>query len=345
MQKKNLPKVILLILALALALPVGALQAQDDTVTITFAGFAVPREAYAELIPVFQAQWEAETGQKVEFEESYQASGAQSRAIIGGFEADIAALSLEAHITAIEEAGLITHDWKAEYNGTISTSVAVLAVRPGNPENIEDWVDIGREGIEVITPDPATSGGAQWNILAAYGAASRGFVEGYEATPEAGEDFLRLVINNVLVFDKDGRESYLTFESGIGDVAITYENEIFAARQAGGEVEVVYPASTILIENPIALIDENVDKHGNREAAEAFIAFLRTPEAQAIYAGHGFRSILPEVNAEFEDQFPVLEDQFTILDLFEAQGWPYVSQEIFGTDGRFTLLIAEVKGQ
>ncbi len=316
-------------------------QAADDEITITLAGFAVPREAYGELIPMFVEQWEEQTGQKVKFEESYQASGAQSRAIAGGFEADIAALSLEAHVTALVDAGLITHDWKANYNGTVSTSVAVLAVRPDNPKNIEDWDDIIRDGIEVITPDPSTSGGAQWNILAAYGAAKRGFVEGYEA--ETATDFLAEVIDNVLVFDKDGRESYLTFENGVGDVAITYENEIFAAKLAGGEVEVIYPRSTILIENPIALIDEYVDKHGNREAVEAFIEFLYTPEAQRIFAKHGFRPVVPEVAAEEEivEQFPVIQDLFTIE---EFGGWETVSKELFGENGRFTLLIAEVKG-
>lgn len=344
MQKKNLLKIVLFGLILGLILPAGFSRAQDS-VTITFVGFAVPREAYRELFPIFQEQWEAETGQRVEFEESYAASGAQARAIAGGFEADVAALSLEGHINIIEEAGLITHDWKAEYNGTISTSIAVLAVRPGNPENITDWADIARDGIEVITPDPATSGGAQWNILAAYGAAERGFVEGYPEGEEGATEFLSRVIDNVLVFDRDGRESYLTFENGIGDVAITYENEIYAAWESGAEVEVVYPRSTILIENPIALIDENVEKHGNREAVEGLLAFLRTPEAQRIFAAHGFRPILPDVAAEPEivELFPEIEDLFTIRDQF--QDWDYVSNGLFGTDGRFTLLIAEVKGQ
>lgn len=324
--------------------PANPAQARDDEITITLAGFAVPREAYGELIPIFTEQWEAQTGQKVKFDESYQASGAQSRAIAGGFEADIAALSLEAHITTLVDAGLITHDWKANYNGTVSTSVVVLAVRPGNPKDIEDWDDIIRDGIEVITPDPATSGGAQWNILAAYGAAKRGFVEDYEAGDDSATEFLAEVIDNVLVFDKDGRESYLTFENGVGDVAITYENEIFAARLAGSEVDVVYPRSTILIENPIALIDEYVNKHGNREAVEAFIDFLYTPEAQRIFANHGFRPVVPEVAAEeaIVEQFPVVEDLFTIE---EFGGWEAVSQDLFGENGRFTLLIAEVKGE
>ncbi|MBZ0305696.1 MAG: substrate-binding domain-containing protein, partial [Anaerolineae bacterium] len=196
MKAKKSLKLLILMTVIVLLIPAGWGQAQDDEITITLAGFAVPREAYGELIPLFAEQWEEQTGQKVTFEESYQASGAQSRAIAGGFEADIAALSLEAHITALVEAGLITHDWKAHYNGTVSTSVGVLAVRPGNPEKIEDWDDIIQDGIDVITPDPATSGGAQWNILAAYGATKRGFVEGYEAGDETATDFLAEVIDN-----------------------------------------------------------------------------------------------------------------------------------------------------
>lgn len=340
---KKLSRIAVLLVVLALVVPAFA-NAQDDEVTLTFVGFAVPREAYGELFPIFAEQWEAETGQKVNFEQSFEASGAQSRAVIGGLEADIVALSLESHVTAIQEAGLITADWQARNNGTIATSVAVLAVRPGNPEDIEDWDDITRDGIEVITPDPVTSGGAQWNILAAYGAAKRGNVEGYEAGDEGATEFLSKVIENVLVFDKDGRESYLTFENGVGDVAITYENEIFAARQAGSEVDVVYPTSTILIENPIAVVDVYAEQHGTLEVAQAFVDFLYTPEAQRIFAKHGFRPVDEEVAAEEEivEQFPVIEDLFTIE---EFGGWAAVREELFGENGRFTLLIAEIKGQ
>src|SRR5690606_8797441 len=197
--------------------------------------------------PLFQEYWLEETGQTVIFEESYLASGAQSRAVIGGFEADIVALSLEDHVTRIAAAGLITTDWQDNpSNGMASTSVAVLVVRAGNPKNITDWADLAREGIEVITPDPSTSGGAQWNAMAVYGAAYRGFVEGYEAGEEGALQFLTDVYTNVSVLDADGRESFLTFERGIGDVAITYENEYYAGVLAGAtDYEIVYPRSTI----------------------------------------------------------------------------------------------------
>lgn len=345
MNTKRNAKYLVLLVILALAIPAGLSGAQDDEITLTYVGYAVPREAYGELFPIFAEQWEEETGQKVNFEASFEASGAQSRAVIGGLEADIVGLSVEGHVNAIVDAGLITHDWKANYNGSVTTSVVVLAVRPGNPEGIEDWDDIATDGIEVITPDPITSGGAQWNILGAYGAAKRGFVEGYEEGDEGATEFLSQVIENVLVFDKDGRESYLTFENGVGDVAITYENEIFAARLAGSEVDVVYPTSTILIENPITIVDAYAEKHGTLEVAQAFLDFLYTPEAQRIFAKHGFRPVTEEVAAEEEivEQFPVIEDLFKADE--EFGGWPVISKELFGENGRFTLLIADVKGQ
>lgn len=335
----------LLIVIAAFVVPASA---QDDAITITFVGFAVPREAYGEIIPLFQEYWLAETGQTVNFEESFAASGAQSRAVIGGFEADIVALSQEEHVTRIANAGLITHPWQDNpYGGFASSSVAILAVRPGNPEGITDWVDITREGIEVITPDPATSGGAQWNLMGAYGAAHRGHVEGYEEGDEGAAELLRAVLTNVSVMDPDGRESFLTFERGVGDVAITYENEVYAGLLAGGEgeYEIVYPTSTILIENPIAVVDVYAEQHGVLEVAHAFVEFVYTPEAQTIFAQHGFRPLIDSVLEENEDlaaQFPPIEDLFTIRDF---GGWPEVVPNIFGPEGVYTTIVAEVRGQ
>ncbi|MCU0479915.1 MAG: sulfate ABC transporter substrate-binding protein [Anaerolineae bacterium] len=337
-------------------------QAQSNEVKLTLAAFAVPREAYGKIIPLFQAYWLEETGQTVIFEESYLASGAQSRAVIGGFEADIVALSLEEHITRIADAGLITTAWQDnEYNGMVSTSVAILLVRPDNPAGVTDWADIVGRGLSVITPNPATSGGAQWNAMAAYGAAYRGFVDGYSAGEEGALQFLTAVYTDVLVMDADGRESFLTFERGIGDVAITYENEYYAAVNAGnGDLyEIVYPKSTILIENPIAVVDVYADKHGVREVAEAFVAFTYTPEAQAIFAESGFRppyervitpsetegeadvlTLVPTIELD-EERFPPIEDLFTID---EFGGWKEVVPNFFGEDGIFTKMIAEIQG-
>ncbi len=145
--------------------------------------YTTPREAYREIIPLFQQYWKEKTGQEVTFEESYLGSGAQSRAIVEGFEADVAALSLEADIDSIAEAGLITHDWHSlPHNGMVSTSVVAFAVRPGNPKGIHDWGDLATPGLKLLTPNPKTSGGAMWNVLALYGAARRGYVEAYRPT-------------------------------------------------------------------------------------------------------------------------------------------------------------------
>lgn len=352
----------LIIISILLFAISSTIQAQENTVRLTLAGFAVPREAYSNIIPLFQADWLEKTGQTVIFEESYLGSGAQSRAVIGGFEADVVALSLEEHVTRIVDAGLITHDWQDNpYNGMVSTSVAVLLVRPGNPENVTDWSDVVGRGLAVITPNPATSGGAQWNAMAAYGAAYRGFVEGYPAGEEGALQFLTALYTDVLVMDADARESFLTFERGIGDVAITYENEYFAGVNAGnGDLyEVVYPTSTILIENPIAVVDVYADKHGVREVAEAFVAFTYTPEAQAIFAESGFRPpyerVLVPAETEGEEdmitlapmieldeaRFPSIQDLFTI-DAFG--GWAEVAPNFFGETGIFTKMIEEVKG-
>jgi sulfate/thiosulfate transport system substrate-binding protein len=314
--------------------------------TVTLAGFAVPREAYAEIIPLFVKYWEEKTGQKVTFKESYQASGAQSRAVAGGFKADVVALSLESDVTRIANAKLITHEWKkTPYNGTVSASVAVLTVRKGNPKGIKDWADLIKPGVEIITPNPATSGGAQWNLLAAYGAAKRGKVAGIEKSDEAAFKFLGDVIKNITVLDKDGRESFLTFQKGVGDVAITYENEAYAGIAAGDtSFEIIYPSSTILIENPGTYVDVYATENKSLPAARAFVDYLVTAEAQAVFAKKGFRPLLPDLLKEPDNakKFPPITDLFTIE---EFGGWPKVSKELFGETGTISKLLTDTKGQ
>ena len=306
---------------------------------LTLGAYTTPREAYGELIPIFQKQWKEKTGEDVVFEESYLGSGAQSRAIVEGFEADIAALSLEADIDRIEKAGLITQDWKAgDYKGMVSDSIVVFAVRPGNPKGIQDWADLAKPGVEILTPNPKTSGGAMWNILALYGAAKRGFVEGVPANDDqAATEFMNAVLANVTVMDKGARESITNFEKGVGDVAITYENEILVGRLNGQEYDMVIPRSTILIENPVALIDSNVEEHGTRPAAEAFVAFLLSKEAQEIFAKYGLRSVDPAVAQATSANYPPVEDLFTI-DFFG--GWDKATPDFFGETGIFTQAVA-----
>jgi sulfate transport system substrate-binding protein len=338
-------------------LPVNAQDAEQ--ITLTLAAYTTPREAYVEIIPLFQAYWRERTGQEVTFQESYLGSGAQSRAVAGGFEADIVALSLERDVTRLVDAGLITHDWQDnEYNGMVSTSLVTLLVRPGNPRNIQDWADLTQDGVEVLTPDPFTSGGAQWNVIAAYGAAYRGHVPGYEADEAGAFQLLVDLFRNVSVLDPSARDSVITYSNGIGDVLITYENEYYAGIAAGDEYDIVYPSSTILIENPVAVVDAYADAHGVREAAEAFVQFLYTPESQTIFASKGYRPpVLKSITtAEVEDgaepiplwpegsldeeRFPTVDDIFTIVDF---GGWDAVGATFFSEDGIFAQAIAKAQ--
>jgi sulfate/thiosulfate-binding protein len=348
--RKNLFPCILILPLLSIILAGCAAQngessslTEAGTLKLTLAAYTTPREAYRELIPIFQKQWQEQTGQAVTFEESYLGSGAQSRAVVEGFEADIVALSLEADVTRIENAGLITHAWRAKpYGGMVSTSIVSFAVREGNPESIHDWHDLARPGIEVLTPNPKMSGGAMWNILGLYGAATRGYVEGVPANDEvAAQDFMLAVLSNVTVMDKAARESITNFEKGIGDVAITYENEVLVGQMSGETHERIIPRSTILIENPAAVVDAYVDKHGTRAVAEAFLDFLFSREAQEIYARHGLRSPDPQVAQATADLYPPVEDLFTI-EYFG--GWGEATPKIFADDGIYSLTVAKVQG-
>jgi sulfate transport system substrate-binding protein len=248
---------------------------------------------------------------------------------------------LEADVIRLEEAGLITHDWRGKpFGGMVSTSVVAFAVREGNPKNIQDWADLTQADLEILTPNPKTSGGAMWNILGLYGAAERGHVEGYTADDTGAQGFLLGVLQNVTVMDKSARDSIVTFEKGIGDVAITYENEVLVGRQAGQTYELILPSSTIQIDNPIAIVDTYVDKHGTREVVEAFLEFLFTPEAQQIFAKHGLRSPDPAVAEATAEQYPPIEDLFTI-DHFG--GWKEATPTFFGDAGVFYQVLAQVQ--
>jgi len=319
----------------------GSAGADGRNVTLVLGAYTTPREAYSKaILPEFQKYWRQKTGQQVEFQESYQGSGAQSRAIISGFEADVAALSLEGDIARIAQAGLIRHDWKAkQFGGIVSTSVVVIAVRRGNPAGIHDWADMTRPGLKLLTPDPKTSGGAQWNIAAIYGAALRGQTGGPKDDPEAAKNFLNRVLANVSIMDKGARESITNFEKGVGDAAITYENEVLVGRRAGRKYDYVIPRSTILIENPVALVDSYVDKHGVRPVAEAFVNFLWTKEAQRVFAKYGLRPMEPEAAKEASAQYPAVTDLWKIDYL---GGWQQVAEKLFGPSGAYTRSFEEL---
>ena len=307
--------------------------------TLTIGAYTTPREVYGRaILPAFAKLWKEKTGEDVKFEESYLGSGAQARAIIGGFEADVAALSLEPDITVLSDGKLITRDWKATpASGMVTQSIVVIAVRPGNPKGLKDWDDLRKPGIQVLTPNPKTSGGAMWNVAALYGAALRGKTSAKAGDSASAERFLRDVMRNVPIMDKGARESMLTFESGIADAAITYENEVLVAQKAGKAMDYVIPSSTILIENPAAVVDVYADKHGTRELADAFVAYLASPEAQKAFLEYGLRPIDGSVVAAVT--LPVPNDLFTIKDL---GGWPTVKASLFGKGGAFERASAKV---
>jgi len=334
-----------LISAFSLALTLGVLAGSAPVLvaaapaarTLTLGAYTTPREAYGKaIIPAFQRHWKQKTGQEVRFQESYLGSGAQARAIIGGFEADVAALSLEADIDSIARAGLIQRAWRGgPTQGMVSRSVVVLAVRQGNPKAVRDWSDLARRGMEVLTPNVRTSGGAKWNVSALYGAAMRGNNDAAAATA-----LLSSVLRNVTVMDKGARESMINFEKGVGDVAITYENEVLVGRKSGETYDYVVPRATILIENPVAVVDKVADKHGNRDLAEAFVAFLSTPEAQRAFAEYGLRPVDAGVAKEVAARFPAVRDLFTIRDL---GGWDQVDKTLFGRAGAYERAMAAAR--
>jgi sulfate transport system substrate-binding protein len=332
-----------LVAAVALQGFIAVKQAKaEDEVVLTLGAYTVPKEAYEkEILPAFQKYWLEKTGQRVRFEESYIASGAQSRAIEGGFEADIAALSLEEDVQRLVTAGLITHDWKkAAYNGIVTRSIVVIAFREGNPRNIRDWQDLTLPGMSVLYPNPKTSGGAMWDVNAIYGAGLR-LSEVRTGTKDlaAGKELLKAVQKNVKVMDKSGRASVTTFEQGVGDALVTYENEVILRQKEGRNMPFVIPPATILIENPVAIVDQYVDKHNTRAVATAFVEFLFTKESQRAFANYGFRPMDPSVASEFAATYP---DPPYLFDIAYLGGWSIVYQEIYGPEGVWTTIMKEL---
>jgi sulfate/thiosulfate transport system substrate-binding protein len=308
---------------------------------LTLAAYSTPREAYGKIIPAFQAKWKADHNETVIFQESYGGSTSQAQNIVNGFQADVAALSLAPDLKTLVDAGLVAKDWESGTNGgMVSASVVVFDVRPDNPRGLSDWNDLAQNGLGILTPDPASSGGARWNIVAAYGAAKRGAVAGYSGDPAGAQSLLTDIFRNVTVLDKSARDSIKNFESGNGDIAITYENEVLVAKAAGLPDEMIIPPSTVLIENPVAVVDANVDKHCVRAVAEAFVEYLHTPPAQDLYKKAGFlRPADPKAAAAGDGKvFAPIKELFTVKDV---GGWDAIATDVFGKpDGVFTKAFA-----
>jgi sulfate transport system substrate-binding protein len=286
--------------------------------SLTLVGYTTPREVYEEVIPAFQA---TPAGEGVDVEQSYGPSGDQSRAVEAGLDADVLALSLAPDVDRLVEPGIVAADWASgPTRGFVSNSVVVFAVREGNPKNIRTWDDLVRDDIEVITPNPFTSGGAQWNVGAAYGAQ----LERGRSEREALE-YLRRLFENVPVQPKGARESLQVFTAGKGDVLLAYENEAITAQQAGEEVDYVIPDETILIQNPIAATATS----GDPTAATAFVDYALSAPAQEVFAAKGYRSVLPEVAKANASSYPDPPALFTIEAL---GGWESFRDEFFDPD-------------
>lgn len=291
---------------------------------LSLVAYSTPQEAYDEIADAFRATTQ---GKNITFTKSYGGSGDQSRAVVAGLDADYVAFSLEPDMTRLVKEGLVAEDWDAdEHGGIVTNSVVVLVVRRGNPENIRGWADLVNPGVEVITPNPFTSGGARWNVMAAYGQVLKG-----GGTEEEAVAYLNDLFENVPVQDDTARKSLQTFTSGKGDVLLAYENEAVFAQQKGQPIDYIVPDSTILIENPSAVTASSE----NPVQAQAFLDYVRSPEAQAIFAANGYRPVVEGVESPFD--LPTPPGLFTIEDF---GGWADVSAKFFDPESG---IMAEVE--
>jgi sulfate/thiosulfate transport system substrate-binding protein len=306
--------IILVVFAGAVAAAaVSNAPAAKSATGLTLVAYSTPREAYKKLTEAFEA---TAPGKDASFEQSYGSSGEQARAVLNGLKADIVALSLEPDMTSLVKGGLVPASWnKDAYKGMVTRSVVVFVVRDGNPKKIRDWKDLIKSGVEVVTPNVQTSGGAKWNVMAAYGAQLRA-----KKTHKQAVAYLRELYRHVVSQDKSAREALQTFLAGRGDVLLAYENEAIFARQKGEEAPFVIPKATIRIENPIALTSAGRSK----PEARAFLRFLRSKPAQRIFAENGYRPVLQSATKGFS--FPVRPQLFTIDYL---GGWKKVDSRFF----------------
>ncbi|MCL6603401.1 MAG: sulfate ABC transporter substrate-binding protein [Paenibacillus sp.] len=307
--------------------------AAKDPVELLNVSYDPTRELYESYNKAFSTYWEKETGQKVTIKQSHGGSGKQSRAVLDGLEADVVTLALGYDIDALQGAGLINEGWqnKFELNSSPYTSTIVFLVRKGNPKGIKDWPDLLKEDVEVITPNPKTSGGARWNYLAAWG-----YALDHNNNDEAkAQEFVKALFKNVPVLDTGARGSTTTFvERGIGDVLIAWENEAYLSVKELGpdKFEIVNPSESILAEPPVAVVDKVVDKKETREVSEAYLNYLYSEEGQKIAAENYYRPTLSSVKEQFKDQFPEIK-LFTLTEKFGT--WKETQEKHFNDGGVF----------
>jgi sulfate/thiosulfate transport system substrate-binding protein len=304
----------------------------QNTVEIILVSNSVTKTAYQHITDKFAEKWQKEHKQTVIFSQSYGSSGAQTRAVIDGLEADVVALALQPDISKIQKAGLIQPGWEKKLpgNSIVSKSVVAIVTQLGNPQNIRSWADLNRPGLKIITTNPKSSGAARWIFLALW--------NGIEQPTEAK---MQQIYQNTIVLAKDAREaSDVFFKQGQGDVLLTYENEAILIGQKGERVEYVTPPTNISIDLPVAIVDANVDKHGNRLVVEAFTKYLFEQTAQQEFAKVGFRSILPAVQAQFAQQYQPLAK---IIHIDELGGWPKAQEQFFADHAMFDRIEANLK--
>ncbi|WP_044480310.1 sulfate ABC transporter substrate-binding protein [Paenibacillus antibioticophila] len=296
------------------------------------------RELYEQYNKAFAAYWEQAKGQKVTIKQSHGGSGKQSRAVIDGLEADIVTLALGYDIDAIQQTGLIDEGWQSEYelNSSPYTSTIVFLVRKGNPKDIQDWDDLIKDGVEVITPNPQTSGGARWNYLAAWGYA----LHNNNNDEAKAQEFVKELFEHVPVLDSGARGATTTFvERGLGDVLLAWENEAWLSVKELGpdKFDIVYPSESILAEPPVAIVDKNANKRETAEVAAAYLEYLYSEEGQTIAAENYYRPTLDRVKEKFADQFPEIK-LFTIDEVFG--GWAEAQPKHFNDGGIFNQIYA-----
>jgi sulfate/thiosulfate transport system substrate-binding protein len=296
--------------------------------SISLVAYSTPRDAYSQLIPAFQR---TKAGEGTSFQQSYGASGEQARAVIAGLKADVVEFSLEPDMTALVKAGLVAKSWKKErFHGIVTRSVVVFVVRQGNPKQIRTWNDLIKPGVDVLVPNVQTSGGAKWDVIAAYGAQRK-----LGKSHAQSVKYLSKLYDHVVSQDKSAREALQTFLAGRGDVLLSYENEAIFAQKHDQPIAFVMPKSTIQIANPIAVVKNST----NKTAARAFVNYLRTKPAQVIFAQNGYRPVVRSAAKEFS--FPYPPGVFSIQWL---GGWAKVDKQFFDSRNGIVTKIQRRKG-
>ena len=323
------------VLGIAVAVSSFGVKADTDFLNVSY---DPTRELYKDFNAVFANHWKKQTGETLNIKASHGGSGKQARAVIDGLQADVVTLALAYDVDAIAQKGLIAPDWikRLPNNSAPYTSTIVFLVRKGNPKNIKDWNDLAEPGIEVVTPNPKTSGGARWNFLAAWGYA----LKQPGGNDQRARELVTNIYKNVKVLDSGARGSLTTFtERAIGDVLISWENEAYLSIKELGpdKFDIVTPSLSILAEPSVAVVDKVVDKRGTRKVAQAYLEYLYTPIGQEIAARHYYRPRNKEIAAKYSSNFAKVK-LFTIDQVFG--GWDKAQKTYFGDGGVFDQIIA-----